>query len=136
METRANYILIGAFTLAGIIGAFGFLLWLAKIDVDRQYAYYDVLFDNVAGLSSAGDVRYNGLPVGQVVDLRLDADDPAKVRVRLELDATTPVRTDTVRMPCSSFARAAASSHALHTPAMKSLPGVADSGRSSSPRLP
>ncbi len=96
METRANYILIGAFTLAGIIGAFGFLLWLAKIDVDRQYAYYDVLFDNVAGLSGAGDVRYNGLPVGQVVDLRLDADDPAKVRVRLELDATTPVRTDTV----------------------------------------
>lgn len=96
METRANYILIGAFTLAGIIGAFGFLLWLAKIDVDRQYAYYDVLFDNVAGLSSAGDVRYNGLPVGQVVDLRLDAEDPAKVRVRLELDATTPVHTDTV----------------------------------------
>ena len=43
METRANYILIGAFTIAGILGAFGFFLWLAKFEVSRQYAYYDVL---------------------------------------------------------------------------------------------
>ena len=73
METRANYLLIGAFTLVGIIGAFAFLLWLAKVEVDRQYAYYFVKFDNVAGLGDAGDVRYNGLPVGQVVGLELDA---------------------------------------------------------------
>lgn len=96
METRANYILIGAFTLIGLLASFGFTLWLAKIDVDRQYAYYDVLFDNVSGLSTAGDVRYNGLPVGQVVQLRLDPDDPSKVRVRLEIDAKTPVRVDTI----------------------------------------
>ncbi|MBW4709222.1 MCE family protein [Roseobacter sp. YSTF-M11] len=96
METKANYILIGAFTLFGILVGFGFLLWLAKVEVDRQYAYYDVLFDNVSGLSEAGDVRYNGLPVGQVVDLALDADDPSQVRVRLEVDADTPVKTDTV----------------------------------------
>ncbi|KUJ73146.1 hypothetical protein AVO45_15485 [Ruegeria marisrubri] len=96
METRANYILIGAFTLAGILGLFGFLLWLAKVEVTRQYAYYDVLFDNVSGLSTAGDVRFNGLPVGQVVSLRLDEDDPSKVRVRLEVDAQTPIKTDTI----------------------------------------
>ena len=54
METRANYILIGAFTIAGILGALGFFLWLAKFEVSRQYAYYDVLFDNVSGLSAAG----------------------------------------------------------------------------------
>ncbi|MGM0584120.1 MAG: MlaD family protein, partial [Pseudomonadota bacterium] len=33
METRANYVLIGAFTLLGILGALGFLLWLAKVEV-------------------------------------------------------------------------------------------------------
>lgn len=96
METRANYILIGLFTVVGIVGAFGFLLWLAKIDVERQITHYNVLFENVAGLSSAGDVRYNGLPVGQVVHLELDDVDPSKVRVRIEIDAQTPVRTDTV----------------------------------------
>jgi phospholipid/cholesterol/gamma-HCH transport system substrate-binding protein len=96
METRANYILIGAFTLAGILGAFGFFLWLAKFEVSRQYAYYDVLFDNVSGLSAAGGVSYNGLPVGQVVSLQLDDNDPSKVRVKLEVDADIPVTEDTV----------------------------------------
>ncbi|WP_170361813.1 MlaD family protein [Ruegeria arenilitoris] len=96
METRANYILIGAFTLAGILGAFGFFLWLAKFEVSRQYAYYDVLFDNVSGLSAAGGVSYNGLPVGQVISLNLDEDDPSKVRVRLEVDADIPVTEDTI----------------------------------------
>lgn len=96
METKANYLLIGAFTLFGIILGFGFLLWLAKVEVDRQYAYYDVLFDNVSGLNQAGDVRYNGLAVGQVVDLELDPQDPSQVRVRLEVAAETPVKTDTV----------------------------------------
>ncbi len=96
METRANYILIGAFTLAGLLGAFGFFLWLAKFEVSRQYAYYDVLFDNVSGLSAAGGVSYNGLPVGQVISLQLDEDDPSKVRVKLEVDADIPVTEDTI----------------------------------------
>ncbi|MES0863560.1 MlaD family protein [Ruegeria sp. SCPT10] len=96
METRANYILIGAFTLAGILGAFGFFLWLAKFEVTRQYAYYDVLFENVSGLSAAGGVSYNGLPVGQVISLNLDEDDPSKVRVRIEVDADIPVTKETI----------------------------------------
>ncbi|MEO1689427.1 MAG: MlaD family protein [Pseudomonadota bacterium] len=95
METRANYVLIGAFTLAGLLGAMGLLLWLAKVQVDRQYAYYDVLFEDVSGLGEAGDVRYNGLPVGQVVALALDPEDPSKVRVTLEVAAETPVKADT-----------------------------------------
>jgi phospholipid/cholesterol/gamma-HCH transport system substrate-binding protein len=96
METRANFVLIGAFTLFGILGSLGFFLWLAKVEVDRQYAYYDVLFSDVSGLGEAGDVRYNGLPVGQVVRLSLDDGDPSKVRVRIEIGADIPVKTDTV----------------------------------------
>ncbi|MFC3614509.1 MlaD family protein [Lutimaribacter marinistellae] len=96
METRANYLLIGAFTLAGLIGAFAFLLWLAAVDVNRQFSYYDVLFENVSGLNTAGDVRYNGLPVGSVVAMDLDQDDPSQVRVRIEVAADTPIKTDTI----------------------------------------
>ena len=43
METRANYVLIGACTLAAIVLGLGFFVWLAKFQIDRQYAYYDVL---------------------------------------------------------------------------------------------
>ncbi len=96
METRANYVLIGVFTLVGIVAGLALVLWLAKVDVDRQYAYYDVLFDDVSGLSVSSSVRYNGLPVGQVSDLNLDSDDPSKVRVQLEVQSDTPVKTDTV----------------------------------------
>jgi phospholipid/cholesterol/gamma-HCH transport system substrate-binding protein len=96
METKANYLLIGVFTLASIIGAFALFLWLAKVEIDRQYAYYDILFDDVSGLGAAGDVRYNGLPVGQVVDLQLDEADPSKVRIRIEVGADTPINSETV----------------------------------------
>lgn len=96
METKANYVLIGAFALFGLFAAMAMLLWLAKYEIDRTYSYYDILFDNVSGLNQAGDVRYNGLPVGQVVGLRLDDVDPSKVRVRIEINASTPVKTDTI----------------------------------------
>lgn len=95
METRANFILIGLFTLCGILGAFGFFIWLAKIEVDRQYAYYDVLFESVSGLDRAADVQFSGLSVGKVISLDLFADDPAKVIVRIEVAAETPIKTDT-----------------------------------------
>ncbi|HSF93957.1 MAG TPA: MlaD family protein [Thermohalobaculum sp.] len=96
METRANFVLIGAFTLIGILGSLAMFLWLAKVEIDRQYAYYDILFTDVSGLGEAGDVRYNGLPVGQVVRLALDDVDPSKVRIRIEIAADAPVKTDTI----------------------------------------
>ena len=96
METRARYILIGAFTLAGVLGLLGFLLWFARVELDRQFAYYDISFSSVSGLSSASDVRFSGLPVGQVVDVRLSPDRDGSVRVRIEVGSDTPVRTDSI----------------------------------------
>jgi phospholipid/cholesterol/gamma-HCH transport system substrate-binding protein len=96
METRANYILIGTFALAGFLGILGFFLWFANIQLDRQFAYYDIDFETVSGLSDASDVRFSGLPVGQVVDVRLSPLNDGRVRVRVEVDADTPVRTDSI----------------------------------------
>lgn len=96
METRARFVLIGLFTIAGFLGALGFVLWLAKVQLDRTYAQYDILFGTVAGLSQTADVRYNGVDVGSVLNIALDSDDPALVRVRIEVLASTPVRTDTI----------------------------------------
>ena len=102
METRANYILIGAFTLLGIIGSLAFAVWLSSVQLDRQYAYYAILFDDVSGLASSGDVVFNGIGVGRVIELRIYEDDPSKVYVEIEVDATTPVREDTVAQLSSS----------------------------------
>ena len=53
METRANFVLIGAFTILGFLGLLAFLLWFAKLEVDRQFAYYDIYFTGVSGLSAS-----------------------------------------------------------------------------------
>lgn len=94
METRANYVLIGIFTLAVIVAAFGFILWLAKSEMDQRIATYDILFEgSVTGLNVAGDVRYQGVRVGQVKEIRIYEKDPKLVRVRIEIDANTPVNS-------------------------------------------
>ena len=90
METRANYVLIGAFALAGFVGLLAFLLWFAQFELDRQFDYYDVRFSSVSGLSRASEVRFSGLPVGQVVDVRLSPDQDGTVMVRLEVAGRHP----------------------------------------------
>ncbi|MGA9343151.1 MAG: MlaD family protein [Rhodanobacteraceae bacterium] len=96
METRAHHVLIGAFTILVFILALGFVLWLSKASIDREFAYYDVVFnESVTGLSKGGLVQYNGIKVGEVIQLKLAPDDPRKVIARIRLDGGTPIRKDT-----------------------------------------
>lgn len=94
METKANYVLIGAFTIAGFLGMLGFLIWFAKLNLDRQFAYYDIFFTEVSGLGISSEVTFAGLTVGKVVDMQLSNTPDGAVRVRIEAAEDTPVRTD------------------------------------------
>ena len=94
METKANYALIGAFTIAGFLGLLGFLMWFAKLQLHQQFAYYESYFPEVAGLSVSSQVLFAGLRVGTVSGIELAPDSPGAVRVTLELDENTPVRVD------------------------------------------
>jgi phospholipid/cholesterol/gamma-HCH transport system substrate-binding protein len=71
VETKANYVLIGLFALAGLGALLGTFLWFARVQLDQQFAYYDIRFPTVSGLSDASDVRFGGVPVGLVVDVRI-----------------------------------------------------------------
>ncbi len=95
METRARYVLVGLFTLLSVLAALGFILWLAKVQIDRTYAQYDIRFDSVAGLGVASTVQYNGVDVGKVLTIALDPQNPNLVLVRIEVFASTPIRADT-----------------------------------------
>jgi phospholipid/cholesterol/gamma-HCH transport system substrate-binding protein len=97
METKANHVLIGGFVLLVIAATFGFVVWLAKVDIDKAHARYYVYFEEaVSGLSLGGVVRFNGIPIGKVADISIDPENPARVRVLIEVDAEAPVRTDTM----------------------------------------
>jgi len=61
METRANYALIGIFTLAVIAGAFGFLIWFSGVDQSGGRKAYKIVFTgSIAGLTKNGVVLFNG----------------------------------------------------------------------------
>ena len=97
METKANYVLIGAFVLLAAGALALFTLWIAGNPLNRSYADYDVIFNGpVNGLSEGGEVRFNGIKVGEVTTLRLDRDDPNNVIAHIRIEAQTPVRTDSV----------------------------------------
>lgn len=97
MEIKANHVLIGAFSLATVLAAFVFLVWLGQFSFDQRYDEYEIVFEGgVSGLGVASEVRYSGIKVGEVTSVRLDPNDPRRVRVRVRLNADTPVKEDTV----------------------------------------
>lgn len=96
METKANYVLIGAFTLVTAIALLVFGLWAAKYSSERSWQDYQVVFtEPVTGLTEGSSVQYNGIAVGTVEALALDARDPRRVIARLKLKADIPVKVDT-----------------------------------------
>lgn len=96
METRANHILIGAFTLVLGLGAVLFALWASKYQSEAAWRDYEVIFlEAVTGLSVGGVVQYNGIKVGDVRELRLAPEDPRQVIARIRVRAGTPIKTDT-----------------------------------------
>ncbi len=96
METKANYIVTGLFTIAVIAGAFGFIFWFQRTGGSGEETSYRVVFDgSVAGLRTGAAVTFNGIRVGEVAGLSLDARDPRKVVALLSLGRAVPVRADT-----------------------------------------
>jgi len=96
METRANYVLIGSFTLIASVCLLLFALWAAKYSSAHEWREFEVVFhEPVTGLSEGSSVLYNGLSVGSVSRLMLAPDDPRAVIARLRLHASAPISTDT-----------------------------------------
>ncbi|HZX17571.1 MAG TPA: MlaD family protein [Pseudomonas sp.] len=96
MEPRAHHVLIGLFTVLMVAAALGFALWLSKASSDQELRDYDVIFNEaVSGLSQGSAVQYSGIKVGDVISLRLDPNDPRKVRAHIRVNADTPIKEDT-----------------------------------------
>lgn len=96
METKANYVLIGAFTLVVALAMLVFGLWAAKYSTDRNWQAYHIVFNEpVTGLTEGGSVQYNGIAVGTVDSLSLAPQDPSRVVARIRVLAEVPVKVDT-----------------------------------------
>ena len=95
METRANYVLIGSFTLAVIAAAFGFVLWFQSLHTTKARSPLRIVFEGpAAGLRNGGSVNFNGIRVGEVISVKLD--NPRRVVALAMVENSAPIRKDTL----------------------------------------
>lgn len=96
METRANYIIVGLMTLLAIVSAFFAIYWIGRFDTGTDTVPLDVrIRGSVSGLGPGSTVSFNGITVGRVTGLQLDASDPGIVIASTEIRDDVPVREDT-----------------------------------------
>jgi phospholipid/cholesterol/gamma-HCH transport system substrate-binding protein len=96
METRARYALIGLFMLAVIAASFAFVYWLENKGGFSQQETYRIKFQgSVSGLLVGSTVLFNGIRVGEVTGLGLNADAPQEVIATIAVVRGTPNRADT-----------------------------------------
>jgi phospholipid/cholesterol/gamma-HCH transport system substrate-binding protein len=95
METRANYVAVGAFVLAMLVAVVVAVAWLGATSFNRDFAHYDIYFEgSVTGLAQGSAVLYNGIQVGRVIEIRLNPKNLEQVRVTIEVDPTLQIKSD------------------------------------------
>ncbi|MBX9757963.1 MAG: MCE family protein [Beijerinckiaceae bacterium] len=95
METRANYALIGAFTLAVLASAFMFVFWFSQGGQETSRAIKIEFSSSVSGLSRGSNVTFNGVRVGEVKSIQLAPNKPGVVYAMIEVSERAPVKADT-----------------------------------------
>ncbi|MGZ2412003.1 phospholipid/cholesterol/gamma-HCH transport system substrate-binding protein [Sphingomonas sp. F9_3S_D5_B_2] len=90
METRSNYVLVGAVTMALLVGVLFFIVWLAKLNTHENKCF-DIYFPAVGGIDKGSNVSFSGVHVGQVDKISLLPNRPEFVWVRISVDPETPV---------------------------------------------
>lgn len=91
METRSNYILVGAVTMAMLVGLLIFTVWIAGLS-NKETKCYDIYFtEAVGGLNKGSNVTFSGVPVGQISKISLLPERPEFIWVRIEVEKDTPV---------------------------------------------
>jgi phospholipid/cholesterol/gamma-HCH transport system substrate-binding protein len=103
METRANYVWVGAITLVLLAALAAFIVWIAGFGAsDRKK--YDIFFPQaVEGLAQGSQVTFSGVPVGKVDMMKLWRKDPQFVQVRINVDQDVPVLQGTTATILGSF---------------------------------
>lgn len=100
MESKVNLALVGTFVLVLTAAMIAGGLWLASGQYNRKvYDIYETyMTESVSGLSLNAPVRYRGVDVGRVRRIMLAPGNVEQVRVTLDIERGTPVKTDTAAM--------------------------------------
>ena len=98
METRANYAIVGLFTIAAILAAFGFVYWTAGFGDRGEVVQLRVRIPGSAsGLGRGSAVLFNGVKVGDVRRVFIDVNNPEVAIADTLVDRLTPITRSTSR---------------------------------------
>lgn len=96
METRVNYTIVGLFVVLLTLAIAIIALWLTQSLQEKPYKTYLVYMnESVAGLSKQAPVKYNGVDVGYVQNLKINLDNPQQVILNLQIEPYVPITEDT-----------------------------------------
>lgn len=96
MESKLNYTIVGLFVVILTTAMLSFAYWLTKSYGVQVYdTYYVHLTESVAGLNIDAAVKYRGVDVGTVTNIGINPENPEEVRLALEINRDTHIKTDT-----------------------------------------
>lgn len=96
METKANYVLVGLFTLLATAVIFVFVYWTARVGETEQATLLRVRIPGSAsGLSRGSFVLFNGVKIGDVNRVYIDVSNPRVAIADTTVDALTPITKST-----------------------------------------
>ena len=96
METRANYVIVGIFTIVAVLAAFGFVYWTSAVGNRGETALLRIRIPGSAsGLGRGSAVQFNGVKVGNIVRVYLDVNKPTEAIADAEIDRLTPITKST-----------------------------------------
>lgn len=96
MENRANYALVGLFTVLVVVSLFGFIYWMNQYGDRGELVPLDIhIPGSVNGLSEGSQVLFNGIRIGSVKSMELAPDNPNVVIVHTTVQANAPIYEDT-----------------------------------------
>lgn len=97
MDSKINYTAVGLFVLLLGLGLAATAYWLVTGGKQQTFTPYVIYAtDSVAGLTVNSHVLYRGVDVGEVKQIRIDENNPDRIRILVDIDANVPIRADTV----------------------------------------
>jgi len=97
MNAKTNYTMVGLFVIMSIVLIFVFVIWLIRPTDERELAIFKIYFtESVSGLNVDSPVKYRGVTIGKVTQMRINPTNVEEIEVNILVDREAPIKIDTV----------------------------------------
>jgi phospholipid/cholesterol/gamma-HCH transport system substrate-binding protein len=96
MVSRVQKFRLGLFILICSIFLIVFLVSVAGNKLMEKRDYYTIIYENISiiGLQVGGAVKYHGINIGRVDEIKIDPDNVQRIIVKISIQRGTPIKED------------------------------------------